>query len=125
MTQYKIKDKYIVKIEPNTKYSEFIKNIQTNMTYTIKEGSKVLDSTSIMKTGQVLTVGNKSYTIVVMGDLNGDGNISLVELARISKIGAGKITDVSEIEKTAIDVNVDGKINLIDLASIAKKYASK
>ena len=125
LTQYKIKDKYIVKIEPNTKYSEFIKNIQTNMTYTIKEGSKVLDSTSIMKTGQVLTVGNNSYTIVVMGDLNGDGNISLVELARISKIGAGKITNVSEIEKTAIDINVDGKINIIDLASIAKKYASK
>ena len=125
LTQYKIKDKYIVKIEPNTKYSEFIKNIQTNMTYTIKEGSKVLDSTSIMKTGQVLTVGSNSYTIVVMGDLNGDGNISLVELARISKIGAGKITNVSEIEKTAIDINVDGKINIIDLASIAKKYASK
>ena len=60
------------------------------------------------------------YILVVIGDLNGDGKISLVELARISKIGTGKITDYKEIEKIAIDTNIDGKISIIDMAAIAK-----
>ena len=121
LNEYKIKDKYIVKIKPNTTYTEFKKDISTNMTYSIKEGTKTISETDIIKTGQVLTTeAGEEYTLVVIGDLNGDGKISLVELARISKIGAGKVNDIKEIEKMAIDVNVDGNITILDLASIAK-----
>ena len=61
----------------------------------------------MIKTGQKLINGlGQTYTLVVTGDLNGDGKISLVELARISKIGAGKITSMTEIEKKVIDVNI-------------------
>lgn len=71
-----------------------------------------------------MTEDGHTYTLVVIGDLSGDGKIGLVELARISKIGAGKETDIKEIEKMAIDVNADGKINIIDLAAISK-YATE
>ena len=119
--QYKKVNDYIVKIKPNTTYNELIKNIQTNQTYTVKEGSKVISGTDIIKTGQVLTTQiGEQYTLVVLGDLNGDGKISLVELARISKIGAGKIKDYKEIEKMAIDANADGSINILDMAAISK-----
>ena len=60
-----------------------------------------------------------------MGDLNGDGKIGIIELARISKIGSGKIKDYKEIEKMAIDANADGKINILDLAVIAKLATGK
>ena len=124
--QYKIVNSYIVKIKPNTTYNEFIKNIQTNQTYTVKEGSKIISGTDIIKTGQVLTTQTgKQYTLVVMGDLNGDGKIRIIELARISKIGSGKIKDYKEIEKMAIDANADGKINILDLAVIAKLATGK
>ena len=125
LNQYQIKNKYVIKIKPNTKCNDFIKDIKTNQKYTIKEGSREISGTDLIKTGQILTTedGN-TYTLVVIGDLSGDGKIGIVELARISKIGAGKITDIKEIEKMAIDVNADGKINVIDLAAISK-YATK
>ena len=124
--QYKKVNDYIVKIKPNTTYNEFIKNIQTNQTYTVKEGSKIISGTNIIKTGQVLTTQTgRQYTLVVMGDLNGDGKIGIIELARISKIGSGKIKDYKEIEKMAIDANADGKINILDLAVIAKLATGK
>ena len=124
--QYKKVNDYIVKIKPNTTYNEFVKNIQTNQTYTVKEGSKIISGTNIIKTGQVLTTQTgKQYTLVVMGDLNGDGKIGIIELARISKIGSGKIKDYKEIEKMAIDANADGKINILDLAVIAKLATGK
>ena len=126
INKYEIKNNYIVKIKPNTIYNEFINEIWTSQTYTIKEGEKEIGGTDLIKTGQVLTTesGNQ-YTLVVIGDLNGDGKISLVELARISKIGVGKVNDIKEIEKMAIDVNVDGNITILDLASIAKLQNQK
>ena len=78
------------------------------------------------QTGQVLTTQiGEQYTLVVLGDLNGDGKISLVELARISKIGSGKIKYYKEIEKMAIDANADGSINILDMAAISKLAVEK
>ena len=125
LKQYQIKDNYIVKIKPKTKYRDFIKDIETNQKYTIKEKNTEISEEDLIKTGQTLTTEEgHTYTLVVIGDLNGDGGIGIVELARISKIGAGKENDVKEIEKMAIDVNADGKINIIDLAAISK-YATE
>ena len=125
LKQYQIKDNYIVKIKPKTKYRDFIKVIETNLKYTIKEKDKEISGEDLIKTGQTLTTEDgHTYTLVVIGDLSGDGKIGIVELARISKIGSGRITDIKEIEKMAIDVNADGKINIIDLAAISK-YAAE
>ena len=125
LKQYQIKDNYIVKIKPKTKYRDFIKEIETNQKYAIKEKDKEISGEDLIKTGQTLTTEDgHTYTLVVIGDLSGDGKIGIVELARISKIGSGKITYIKEIEKLAIDVNADGKINIIDLAAISK-YAAE
>ena len=40
LKQYQIKNNYIVKIKPKTKYRDFIKDIETNQKYTIKEKGK-------------------------------------------------------------------------------------
>ena len=66
----------------------------------------------------------KIYTIIVWGDLNGDGEISLPELARVSKIYAKKVTP-SDLEQSAIDINMNGKIDLNELAAISKMYTKK
>ena len=126
LNKYKIKNNYIIKIKPNTDYNTFIKDISTNRDYEVKDGNRTLSGTDMIKTGQKLTNElGQTYTLVVTGDLNGDGKISLVELARISKIGAGKITSMTEIEKMVIDVNGDGKINIIDMAAISKEYKAQ
>ena len=124
--EYEIKNNYVVKIKPNTTYNKFTYKMPINGTYTIKEGEKEIGGTDLIKTGQILTTKKgEQYTLVVLGDLNGDGKISLVELARISKIGAGKIKDYKEIEKMAIDANADGNINILDMAAISKLAVEK
>ena len=126
LNKYKIKNNCIIKIKPNTDYNTFIKDISTNRDYEVKDGNRILSGTDMIKTGQKLTNElGQTYTLVVTGDLDGDGKISLVELARISKIGAGKITSMTEIEKIAIDVNGDGEINIIDMAAISKEYKAQ
>jgi len=126
LNKYKIKNNCIIKIKPNTDYNTFIRDISTNRDYEVKDGNRILSGTDMIKTGQKLINGlGQTYTLVVTGDLNGDGKISLVELARISKIGAGKITSMTEIEKKVIDVNGDGKINIIDMAAISKEYKAQ
>lgn len=54
--------------------------------YELKEGEKVISRTGLMKTGQVLTIqmGDK-YTIVVIGELNKDEKIDVLDLAAIAK----------------------------------------
>lgn len=126
LNKYKIKNNCIIKIKPNTDYNTFIRDISTNRDYEVKDGNRILSGTDMIKTGQKLINGlGQTYTLVVTGDLNGDGKISLVELARISKIGAGKITSMTEIEKMVIDVNGDEKINIIDMAAISKEYKAQ
>lgn len=107
LNKYKIKNNCIIKIKPNTDYNTFIRDISTNRDYEVKDGNRILSGTDMIKTGQKLINGlGQTYTLVVTGDLNGDGKISLVELARISKTG-------------------DGKINIIDMAAISKEYKAQ
>ena len=126
LNKYKIKNNCIIKIKPNTDYNTFIKDISTNRDYEVKDGNRTLSGTDMIKTGQKLTNElGQTYTLVVTGDLNGDGKISLVELAKISKIGSGRITSITVMEKMAIDANGDGKINIIDMAAISKEYKAQ
>ena len=59
------------------------------------------------------------FSIVLYGDVNGDGKISIVDLAQVQK-------HLLEISKhsghffTAADVNKDNKISILDLARIQK-----
>lgn len=108
-------------ISPKTTVSDFIKNINAEINYKIldKKGNEVSQNDK-MGTGCTIKMENgKTYIIIVWGDLDGDGKISLTELALISKIGVNKVTP-SDIEKSAIDMNMNGKIELSELAAIAK-----
>lgn len=116
----------IKKINLKTTVSEFKKNLVSEMEYEIldKKGNKLLDTDKVGTGCQVKMQNEKIYTIIVWGDLNGDGEISLTELARVSKIYAKKVTP-SDLEQSAIDINMNGKIDLNELAAISKMYTKK
>ena len=76
-------NKYIVKVLENTTVEEFTENIQTSLTLTMydKDNNEVSEEETL-KTGMKLTDNNEnSYTIVVMGDLNGDGIVNIQDLS--------------------------------------------
>ena len=58
----------------------------------------------------------------VPGDVNGDGKVSVLDLARLKKYLAGK--DVT-IDASNSDVNGDGKVSVLDLARLKKYLAGK
>ena len=108
-------------INPKSTVSNFKNSIKADMEYQIlNKNGVVITNTDKIGTGcKIKMQSGKNYTIIVWGDLDGDGQISLAELAKISKIGVNKVTP-SDLEKSAIDMNMNGKIELSELAAIAK-----
>lgn len=108
-------------INPKTSVSEITKDLKAEMKYiVVDKNERELSSTAKIGTGCKIKMENgKIYTIIVWGDLDGNGQISLIELAKIAKIGVNSITP-NTLEKTAIDINTNGKIDLSELAAIAK-----
>ncbi|MCI2113504.1 MAG: dockerin type I repeat-containing protein, partial [Ruminococcus sp.] len=56
----------------------------------------------------------------LLGDVNGDGNISVLDATLIQKYIAGLVT-FSDTQKAAADVNNDGSVSIVD-ATLIQKY---
>ena len=67
-------------------------------------------------TGATITAGEKSLTMIVTGDLNGDANVSITDMLMVKSNLLGE-----ELEGTAAaaaDVNYDGKVSITDFLQI-------
>ena len=117
-TEVKIKDKNLI-CEPATTV-ESIKEKYKDKKVTIKNAKGEEVKTGNVGTGYKITIADKSYTIVKLGDANGDGKINSADLLKIQKhlLNVNKITDENIIK--ASDVTEDGKINSADLLKIQK-----
>ncbi|MFD0619605.1 dockerin type I domain-containing protein [Paenibacillus sp. GCM10027629] len=57
----------------------------------------------------------------VAEDLNGDGKISVGDLAIVANYYGGASSDPNWSQVKHADINEDGKIDIVDLSTIAKK----
>lgn len=64
-----------------------------------------------------MKIEDETYTLVVKGDLNGDGKVGLTDLAnlKLSIIGKRTLTTAATL---AGDINEDGNTSLNDLAKL-------
>lgn len=121
--KYRIEENDITRIAPNTTFAEFKSNIETNQNLILKDrAGNLLDSDSYcLATNMTLTVGeNKVYTLVVIGDIadiDGNGQISITDLAQIKLYYIGLET-LSETALKAADINGDNQITVTDLAQL-------
>lgn len=84
-----------------------------------------LKSTDYVGTGTVIRLGNTDKrTVVVTGDMNGDGLINNRDVAAMNKYLLSKNT-AKECQMLAMDVNGDGKINNKDAAMVARYLVGK
>ena len=60
-----------------------------------------------------------SFTVSTLGDVNGDGNITIADLVGVRKHLLG-LTKLSEEYFAAADTNKDGKITIADLVGVRK-----
>lgn len=122
---YNVGDNGIIKnIDPNTTLEEFLKNINTNAgsIKLTKDGKE----TNVVATGSVLTLNdNVNYTLVVKGDLDGDGDTTDTDLTMLNKHLVGLLVIKERITLLAADVNRDETIDIVDLSVLNKTILKK
>ena len=84
----------------------------------VKDG-KVLGSNDDVPTGALLTNGSANFTVVVIGDVNGDGEASARDYARIKRYVL-KTTSLDDAQKLAADIQENGTINARDYSYIKR-----
>ncbi len=123
---YKVKSNYLYNVTLGSTVEGSISKFQKANSYasiTITNNNDKAKTSGSLVTGDKITItsNNKSntYIVVIYGDLNGDGNISIVDLARLQKYLL-KQTTLNGGYYTSADVNKDGKIDIVDLAKVQK-----
>lgn len=127
---YKLDDTYISNVESETKVAEFKTNLETNA-IEIKiydENNKVLGNSDKIGTGMKLELKRekqvKTFTIIVVGDVNGDGNADLQDILTINRTRLN-ISSLDKAYELAADVTEDGEVDAKDIFEINKVRLNK
>ena len=78
--------------------------------------SDVLSSYYVVK----LELNGKTYdelTLIIKGDINGDGKISVVDMSDINSYLLG-LSTFDTFKKAAADLNMDDKISVVDFSNL-------
>lgn len=108
-------------------YKELKNNINTNLDVILKDinDNIITDETTILKTNQKLYIGDNLYYIVIKGDLNGDGKMSITDLSQMRyhlAVVSGKIK--TGAYEQAGDMNNSNTLTITDLSRMRKELAN-
>ena len=118
------KNNYIKKYNVGTTYEEIRKEIDTSGSVKfIDNTGKELENSDIIRTGSkvIISTGDESqeYTIVVYGDINGDGKITMSDLVKSANYLIDETIISEDCYKEAIDVTKDGNIRMSDIIKLS------
>lgn len=116
---------YFTGASVNMKASDLIGDFVTGDTYRIfDEDRDITETAETMRTGLRLvnTTADQSVTIVVKGDLNGDGKLLSTDYVMLKKVFSGAL-ELTGAAKNAADINQDGKILSADYLLLKKYFA--
>ena len=118
---YVITQTMIDKISPNTDVNTFKNNISTEVEYTIvnAKGEELQNTQKIGTGDKLITETNKEYTLIVTGDLNGDGNVTLIDMSLLRKHYL-EIESLQDEYLKAADMDNNNIISLRDIANMRK-----
>ena len=110
----------VSKILPGASVEEFKSHIRnTNYKIINGKGEELKEEDRIGTGYKIELESGKQYTLVVYGDLNGDGKVNVIDIARLQKV-LTKISEETELIKIAADLKEDSKLDLNDLARLQK-----
>lgn len=117
-----LENKIIKFIPENTNVTAFLENVQIGAeTYTLtNKAGDTITGESLVGTDTILKINSEEFKIVVIGDINGDGKISITDLSKLKLHLVEKelLTDGSLL---AADMNKDEQSTLTDLSKM-KQY---
>lgn len=104
---------YLTGVSPSTSVSAM-----NSAGYTIYSGSTKVTS-GLVGTGMTAVSNSATVTIVVTGDVSGDGKITITDVVKLQKsvVGSGSL---SGAYAKAADINGDGKVTITDVVQAAQ-----
>lgn len=119
---YEIDENWINRISLNTNLETFKENISTEIGYTVENMEGIeLESTDVIGTGyKLITETDKQYILIVTGDLNSDGKITLTDMSILRKHYLQVESLQGEYLKAA-DMDNNDKISLNDISVMRKQ----
>lgn len=111
--------RYITKISSKTNVNDFKNNITTyaNMEFYNFTNEQMGNLDYIFSGVKLKLSDNSEYVLIVTGDINSNGDISVVDLSRL-KIKLVGLSTLDDCQMEAADVNFDGKVSLTDLSNL-------
>ncbi len=118
--EYIIEDDFISRIEPKTTLNAFMLNVETNRDIKIiDKNGNVLQENDIIGTGMTIQVGNEiEYRLIVIGDIDGNGEITITDLAKLKLHCVEKEFIVESSEIKAADIDENNEITITDIAQM-------
>ena len=102
-------------------------NITTNSTdkKVLNKDVELAEQDLVTTNSTLLLDGEFRYTIIVKGDLNGDGKVTISDLAMVQRIILKPETELSETYFEAGDLDNNEKMTISDLARIQRYILTK
>lgn len=120
---YSLSGTTITNVKGNTSFDDFSGKISAQGgSVEVYSGNNRITSGSVgtgMTAKVTSSAGTTTFTIVVRGDVSGDGKVNTLDLLNVQKSLLG-LKSLSGVYSTAGDVSGDGKVNTLDLLNIQK-----
>lgn len=114
----KYNSKYMSGLKLGTNYDTLINSIKKDNNVSVKVTKNSNNNTGYFATGDIIEITSgkdtKTFTYILYGDLNGDGNINLTDLVHVRNIILEQ-SNLTGANKEAGDINHDNSVNLTDL----------
>ncbi len=120
--RYLLENGLVQGIEGGTSVDTFLSHLRANTALTLIERGAVVTS-GLVKTGMTLQSDIASWTLVVKGDVNGDGNASTID-GRTIVLAVLKVTSLNEAQMLAADFDGSGGMNTTDVRELLKASIS-
>ena len=109
-----------LKVEPNVTLKEVLAKYTTAVVKD-KSGKQITDKSVMIGTGYTITVEGKTFTIIKLGDVNGDGKMTPADATVILKAYLGT-KNISTYEQKGANTNGDDKMTPADATVVLKCY---
>ncbi len=109
----------ISRIPENTSVKSFIYNLSIGQDeyQLLNKKGQIIRDTDLVGTGAKLKIGNEEYTLIVTGDTNGDGEITITDVSQVKLHFIG-LELLDEIGQQAANTNHDNEISITDVSQI-------
>ena len=121
---YNVGDEYITKISPETTIETFLNNLETNGNITLYSKDEIEESNinELVKTGMKIKVSKNgsediNLTLVVIGDIDGNGKVTVTDLAAMNQ-HVLKDINLEGAQLLSADISDNQNITVTDLAAI-------